>query len=89
MSKIESLGNRILISIDEPKSGSLDTTSLTVAREKGTVLDIGPGVDLYEWPIKVGDKILFKAWAVDIVNEDGEKHYSISQETDGLIAKVR
>lgn len=88
MRKIETLGKRVQLKIDEPKAGSLDVTSLNVAKETGEVVGIGKDVDLTAWPIKVGDRVMFKAWAVDICTENGEKFYFISQPTDGLCGKI-
>lgn len=84
--KIETLGTRIQLKIDEPKAGVLDTGSLNVAKETGEVIGLGKDVTL---PLKIGDRVMFKAWAVDIVSESGVKYYFISQATDGICAKLK
>lgn len=84
--KIKPLGSRIQISVDESKAGGLDVSGLNVAREMGKVVALGPEVTL---PIKVGDRILFKAWAVDIINENGEKYHFIDQDSKGIHAIIK
>ena len=84
--KIETLGTRIQLKIDEPKAGILDTSSLNVAKETGEVIGLGKDVTL---PLKIGDRVMFKAWAVDIVSENGVKYYFIDQATQGICAKLK
>lgn len=84
--KIKTLGKRIQIKIDEPSAGGLDISSLNVAKETGEVIGLGADVTL---PVKIGDRILFKAWAVDIISEGTSKYYFISQDTDGICAIVQ
>lgn len=83
--KVKALGQRIQLSIEEPKAGELDMTGINAAKEVGTVIGLGKDVTL---PIKVGDKVLFKAWAVDIITENGQKFYFISQHTDGICGVI-
>lgn len=83
--KIKPLGAKIQLGIEKPKVGDLDISAVNVAKEKGKVLAIGKDVTL---PIKVGDIILFKAWAVDIINDDGETYYFIDQDSKGLCAII-
>lgn len=84
--KIKPLGAKVQISIAESKAGGLEVSGLSVAREMGKVLALGNEVTI---PIKVGDQILFKAWAVDIINENGEKYYFIDQDSKGLCAIIK
>ncbi len=83
--KIKALGQRIQLKIEEPKAGDLDMSNMNVAKEVGEVIGIGKDVTL---PVKVGDRVLFKAWAVDIITEDGKKYYFISQQTDGICGVI-
>ncbi len=80
---MKTLGNKIRIKIKETSAGGLNLESMPTANEYGEVLDIGPGVTS---PIKKGDKVLFKAWAVDIINYGGEKYYYLDLDTRGLCA---
>lgn len=84
--KIETLGTRIQLKIDEPKAGVLDTGSLNVAKETGEVIGLGKDVTL---PLKIGDRVMFKAWSCDILSENGVKYYFIDQTTQGICAIIR
>lgn len=84
--KIVTLGKRIRLKIDEPKAGALDTSAMSVAKETGTVMGLGDDVTL---PLKVGDRIQFKSWAVDIITDGTDKYYYISQDSDGICAKIQ
>jgi len=81
--KIIPVGNRIYLDIEEPTAGGLDLSSTPTAIEFGTVLALGPDVSQ---EIKVGDKVFFKAWAIDIINYEGKKYYFISEDTKGICA---
>jgi co-chaperonin GroES (HSP10) len=83
--KIKPIGSRIQIEIDEPKAGALETSSLNVAKEKGKVVAIGQFVN----DVKVGDEILFKGWAVDIITDNGKRYYFIDEESKGLCAVLK
>lgn len=82
MAKLKVLGTRIQIKIDDVKAGSLDISSLNVAKEVGTVVALGDEVTT----VKVGDKIMFKSWAVDIIVDNGDKYYFIDLTTGGVCA---
>lgn len=88
--KIRPVGNRIQLEIEEPKAGELSLSSLPTAVEYGTVIAIGPMVAtlIGQDPIKKGDKVFFKAWAVDIINYEGKKYHFIAQDTNGICAVV-
>lgn len=79
------LGNRIQLKIEEPKAGDLALGGMNVAKEIGEVIGVGKDVTL---PIKKGDRVMFKSWAVDIINDEGMNYYFISQSTDGICAKL-
>lgn len=82
---MKTLGNKIKIKIKETSAGDLNLDSMPTANEFGEVLDTGPDVKA---TIKKGDKILFKAWAVDIINHEGVKHYFLDLDTKGLCAII-
>lgn len=79
--------NKIQISIDKPTAGSLDLSSKATAIECGEVVAIGRLVNP-ELEIAIGDKILFKAWAVDIITHEGETYYFIDSDSKGLCAII-
>lgn len=83
--KIQPLNGIIQLKIDEAHAGALDLTSRHSAIEYGEVIAIGEGVNR----VKVGDKVFFKAWAVDIINKDDVRYCFIAQDTNGLLAIVK
>jgi co-chaperonin GroES (HSP10) len=84
--KLEVLGEEILLKVDEPKAGALSLDSMKQAKEVGTVVQVGPDVYL---PLKKGDRVLFKAWACDIIEHEGEKYIFITQQTNGIKAIIK
>ena len=72
---------KIQLQIDEVKIGAIQSDSI---QEKGTILAVGEYVD--ESTYKVGATLYFKAWAIDIISENGEKHYFISSDSDAICA---
>lgn len=83
--KITPLGNRVQLDIKGMEAGGLDTSSMQSAIEFGTIVGIGPDVT---GDFKKGDKVFFKAWAVDIITHGGKKYFFISEDTKGLCAVV-
>ena len=39
-------------------------------------------------PIKIGDKVQYKSWAVDIVTVEGKRYYYLNQDTKGLCSVI-
>lgn len=58
--------HKIEIQVDKLGAGALDLSSIKAAMEEGVVLGIGDDVSL---PIKIGDKIKFKSFGMDIYND--------------------
>jgi len=77
--KIKPIGSNILIKINEAKAGALSLDSMKTAVEVGEVVAVGTYGE-----VKVGDKIHFKAWACDIIVDEGEKYYYIDMTTGGV-----
>lgn len=84
--KIKVLGDFIQIKVDKTKAGILGLESIKTADEYGEVIGIGPDVKL---PLKVGDKIFYKSWATDIINNKGDVHIFVSERTGGICAIVK
>lgn len=86
---MRTLGTKLQIQIDKPTAGSLDLSSKASAVECGTVVTT-PDNSYIEtiYKIKVGDKLLFKAWAVDIINYEGETYYFIDADSKGICAII-
>lgn len=84
--KIKTLTNRLQLKIEEPTVGGLDTKSLPTAVEYAEIIGIGPDVKM---DVKIGDRVFFKAWGVDIISHGGEKYYFISEDTNAICAIVK
>jgi len=82
--KIKPTKNHIQLEIDEAKAGALSMESMVTAVEIGKIIAIGDEVS----DLKVGQKVLFKAWAVDIVTVDGKRYYFLDLNTGGLKATL-
>lgn len=80
--KILPLRDYIQIRTEEVKAGALDTSSKASAIEFGEVIAIGPDQN----HIKVGDKLMFKSWAVDSVYYEDKWYRFINPETGGIMA---
>lgn len=79
------LDNKIQIEIDKPTAGGLDLSSKATGTEFGTILAIGENVTKF----KVGDKILFKAWQLDIINYEGEQYNFLDANGEGICALIK
>ena len=72
---------KIQLQIDDVKIGAIQSDSI---QEKGTILAIGEYVD--ETVFVIGKTLYFKAWAVDVITDNGEKLYFISSDSDAICA---
>lgn len=89
LTKVKPVGNKLLLSIPETKTGSLVVQQGAQIQEIGTVIDLGEYVLMDAKPrFKKGDTLHFKAWAVDIITVDGEKFYYISADSDAICGLV-
>lgn len=84
MTIIPSVG-QIYIKVEVPKAGIMDTSSKASAIEVAEVLAVGKDISEY----KKGDKILFKSWAVDIIDYQGKPYLFIDITTGGIKAIVK
>ncbi len=82
---IEPLSNLIQIKIEQATAGVLKNVKDS-AVEYGEVIAIGKEPQI---GLKVGDKIFFKAWAVDIINFEDKNYYFINPTTGGILARVK
>lgn len=87
--KIKPVGKVIYLKLDTVeeiggKAVSLDTSSKKTTREFAEVLAVGPEV----LTVKVGDKLLVKAWAIDEIVHDKESYFFTSEDRDGICAVV-
>ena len=75
------VGNKIKLGIQPMKFGSIQSDTIP---EYAEIVDIGPDVD--EDKFAVGETLVFKAWAVDVVTVGEEKHYFIDSTSDAILA---
>lgn len=79
--KIKTIGTRIQLEVQESTVGALTIESLPTAIEVGKVIGVGEDVTL---PVKKGDKIMYKSWAVDICTHEGKRFFFIDESTKGI-----
>lgn len=84
--KIKPVADNIYLKVEEPEAGVLNLSSRLSAVEIGEVIALGEKVTL---PLKIGDKVQFKSWAVDIVNIDEKRYHYVSEFTGGIKAIVK
>lgn len=75
------LGNKIKLDIQPVKIGAIQSDSIP---EYAKILDLGPDVD--EDTFAVGETLVFKAWAVDVVTIGEEKHYFLAADSEAILA---
>lgn len=86
---IQPAHNKIQIQVQEASIGALTMTN-QIVNEFGTVIAFGKTVAEKMPDLQIGDKIYFKAWALDEVkDEDGTVYYWISTEADAILGYVR
>lgn len=83
--QIHPLPNEIHLKVEGAVAGALDTSSRESAIETGIVISVGEAIT----EIKTGDTVLFKSWAVDIIDFNGVKHYFINKHTGGIKAILK
>lgn len=85
---IKPINNKLQIKVDEPKVGELDLSSKPSAVEVGTIIGLSFNAEINNI-YKIGDKIFFKAWAIDIIDYNGEKFYFIDENSEGICAIIK
>lgn len=75
------INNKIQLDIKPVLVAGLETGAI---EEIGTIIAIGDYMDAEKW--QVGKKLLFKAWAVDIITLGEAKSYYIDGLSDGICA---
>lgn len=82
--KIIALENKLQVEIKKPKVGALDMSNKETAEESGTIISIGEDVKRF----KVGQKILFKAWCLDVISFEGNNYYFLDSDSRGICGMV-
>lgn len=80
---------RIQIDIPTATIGGLKLSDGSTIQERGTVIAVSSEIKDEKVSLKVGDEILFKGHAVDIVTYDDQKYYFINGNTDGVMALIK
>lgn len=86
MKKIELINDWILIEPEEVSVGKFDTTSIKAGKENGIIKGIGSEVK--NKSLKIGDRILYASWAIQICQYEGKTFIFISESRNGIMAKV-
>ena len=73
---------KIQIEIDKPTAGALDMSSKETAVENGTIIAMGEDVKGF----KIGQKLLLKAWGLDVISYEGTNYYFIDFDNLGICA---
>lgn len=84
--KLIPLDYEIQLEVDEPKAGALDLSGTPRAIEEATVIAIGDKVTV---GVKKGDRVMYKAWALDTCTKDGKKYHFISQTSNAIKAIIK
>ena len=82
------INNKIQLEIEQPTAGGLDLSSKPSTVECGTIIGI-PGNEEVYMGYKVGSKLFFKAWAVDIITYNKQTFYFIDADSEGICAIVK
>jgi co-chaperonin GroES (HSP10) len=82
---IQPVNFKVQLKIDKPTAGVLDLTSKETATEFGEVIAIGDEVS----SVMIGDKIFFKAWALDVIAYQGENYFFIDSNSEGICAIIK
>lgn len=81
---IKPLGGKVQIEFEKPSVGGLDLSAKETAQEVGKVIAIGENVK----NLKVGDRIMYKGWGVDVITYNDEKYYFIDSTSEGVCAII-
>lgn len=68
---------KLKLLIDEVKVGAIQTETIA---ERAVVIDVGHA----DYEFLKGRVIYFKAWAVDVITHEGEKHYFIDANSTAI-----
>ena len=95
MPKLKPLGDHVIVKPSKPeevtKSGIILPGRSDEKSEQGEVIAVGPGKinekgERVVIDVKVGDKVVFKKYALDEIKIDGEEVYVLSQ--DDIVAVI-
>lgn len=84
--KLKLKGDWILIEPEEVRIGKFDTESIKAGKENGIIKGIGP--DVKDKTLKVGEKVLYASWAIQVTNYENKTYIFISESRNGIMAGV-
>lgn len=88
---IKPINGKIQIKIEQPKVGGLDLSSKETAIEVAEVVALPAhieGQSFINLGLNVGDKIMVKAWSIDVLTWEGEKYYFVDSDSKGICAII-
>lgn len=89
-------GSRIYLGLKPiQKVGDLDVSSKKTVQEWGVITAKGPEctskvvIDGEAVYLKVGDTIMFKAWALDSITYEKEEYFFVDEKSGGICAVIQ
>jgi len=82
------VNKKIQLKIEQPTAGGLDLSSKETAIEVAEIVAIPSDAKIIGG-VCIGDKIMVKAWAIDIINYNGEKFYFVDSDSSGICAVIK
>lgn len=76
----------ILIEPEEVKIGKFDTESIKAGKENGIIKGMGP--DVQDRTLKIGDRILYASWGIQITQYENKQYIFISESRNAIMASV-
>ena len=81
------VGKKLQLEIEQPTAGGLDLSSKNTVVECGTIKAVPAPTLVGDYC--VGQKIFFKAWALDVITYNKETYYFIDSDSNGICAIVK
>lgn len=85
---IKPVGKKLKLLIEPLKVGAIQTETIA---ERGVIIDVGHDLvgrlndkGIAPDGVGIGTVIYFKAWAVDVITHEGEKHYFIDADSTAI-----
>lgn len=84
--KLELIGDWILIEPEEVAVGKFDTSSIKAGKENGVIK--GLGTEVKNKSLKIGDRILYASWGIQVTQYENKTYIFISESRNAIMAKV-
>ena len=76
----------IQLNVEDTKVGKFDTSSVKSGNENAIIVAIGP--DVQDKTLKVGQKVMYAAWAIELKLYEGKTYHFISESRNGIVAEI-